>query len=229
LSFRRLVEIDGKMATKERFAYLLLICLPQIAEMEAISDQQLEGLIAEVQQGLDDAEENYAVPFTLLEVYRKRNNQAQVDSLKAMLLKKAVPVAEEDHSCDSCIKNFKLVKQLQLGLIQEAEQTMTELMNMEDFKCARSPRTAARAMLNHYLAQNDLEAAQPHADLLSEYIDFAGQGSIHFANPLFEYFVRTGHRKQAQFWYNRFKEEMETTLLSLEKARFWKWAGALNS
>ena len=176
---------------------------------------------------MSDSEDFYSVPFTLLQVYRKRNNQAQIDSLRAMLLKKAVPVKEEVRNCESCIKNFKLEKQVQLGLIKEAEQTMTELMNMEHFKCARSPRTAARALLNYYLEKNDLESAKPHADLLSEYIDFLWHGSIEFANPLFEYFVRTGNQEQAQFWYNRFKEEMDTTLLSLEKKRFWKWAGEM--
>jgi hypothetical protein len=230
LPYRQLVHTEGSEKDKQEFHEIVIAFLPWLAEINAISNQEIRSLIEEAKPFLKDDEDDATwVDISLIQTYRKRGWTAKADELIAKHQHWSPPepeIYDEDgeYHCPSCQRVNNTHKLVELGRIQDARKQMEMLMESSQYRCGRAPRVGAAALVDHYLRKNDLKAAQPYADMLEEDIDYGWKAGVYMGNTLFEYLVRTGRFEEALYWLNRYGQDMQTSQMSHQRRRFWSTA-----
>ncbi len=230
IPYRQLVYAEGSEKDKQEFHEVVMAFLPWLAEIKAISDEEIRSLFDEAVPFLkDDEQEKIWVDICLIEICRKRGWAAEAQALIDKHRHWSPPEPElydEDgeYHCPSCQRVNNTNKLVVLGRVPDARKQMELLMESSKYRCGRSPRVGAVALMDHYLRENDLQTAEPYADMLEKDIDYGWKAGVYMANTLFEYLVRSERFDEALYWLNRYGKPMQTSRMSLQRRRFWSTA-----
>lgn len=209
-----------------RLAQLLAESLPFLVEIPGFDETDLEEILAEINaKRKQDRETDRMLDAFLLEAYILLGNERKAEALRQELRKSRDLIYEVE--CESCGPALQTRVYVHLGDIDEALRISEPLFDGRMPQCMRSPRIPASALLDYYLTQDNLEEAHRFAEELEATIDYPIDGGVKLANPLLEYYVRTGDYLEALEWVNFFGKRMLRSPLRIQRRRFFRSADML--
>lgn len=225
-ALRQKVKAHRLEKEEGRLAQLQAEALPYLVEIPGFNEVDLEEILVEINsKRKKDRETDRMLQSFLLEAYILLGNDGKVDALRKELRKSRELIFEVE--CESCGPALQTRVYVNMGDIEEALRISEPLFDGTMRHCMRSPRIPAAVLLDYFLVQGSLEDARPFAEELEATIDYPMDGGIKLANPLLEYYVRTGDYLEALEWINFFGKRMLRSPLQVQRRRFFQSAHLL--
>jgi len=218
---RWLVEHCGVQSMRGRLDQFTAEAMSLLVELPGFDHSDMETLMNPIyERNKDDEERRRMIDAFSLDAYLVLGVQDKQEKVIEVLKTSRAMIFSTE--CTGCQMGLQSRVYLQMGEVEEALELAEDLFNGTEGPCLRSPRIPAAALLDYYLSVDALDEAEQFAEALAERIDYPTESGIKLANPLLEYYVRTGDYLEALEWVNHFGERMVRSPLMIQRRRFFQ-------